>query len=106
MSDTNEVIVYTSQYDKDIQELSYQLSSDIGAWLWIWVPIFLKWYLLIAFTVFVFYEIITGIRGKFNGIKDGLSAGLFWPAFLWHGISPAIDYILNGKNDRCHRRSW
>jgi hypothetical protein len=79
-------------------ELSYEMAMDFGAWLWIWVPVFLKWYLIVALIVTVIYEIVTTVKERrFNGLKDGLTAGLAWPFFVWWAIKPFFNTIFNGK---------
>jgi len=94
----NEVIVYRSPLEKEMAEASYEMFSDFGAWLWIWVPIILKWYLIIALIVMLVYETVTTIKTKhFNGIGDGIWTGLMWPFLIWWAVKPFFGVIFSGK---------
>lgn len=100
----NDIIIYRSPLEKEYAEIWQELVGDAGAWLWIWVPIILKWYLLVALVVMVIYELITTVKHKrFNGIKDGIFTGLAWPAFVWWAVKPFFSVIFSGKQLKWER---
>jgi hypothetical protein len=101
---TDTVIVYRSKAEQEMAELSHEMFMDFGAWLCIWVPVFLKWYFIVALLVAVIYEVVTTVKdGRFNGIKDGLTAGLGWPIFIYWAVAPLFKTVFSGKKLKWER---
>lgn len=94
---TDKLIVYQSDWDEMSSEAATEMALDIGAWLWIWIPVIVKWYLLVALLFFITYEVVTTVRKGFNGIGDGITFSLVWPLIVLAGIKPIFHTIWTGE---------